>query len=54
MNGKRNGNADFGAFVKRQQTAAGDGERVDWAKERDDWLDHLKELYDKTESFLAE
>jgi len=54
MNSKRNGNADFKAFVKREQTAAAEAERVDWAKERDDWLGHLRELYDKTESFLAE
>ena len=50
MNSKRDGLIDFGEFVKRQQTALAD----DWAKERDDWLRHLKELYDQTESFLAE
>jgi len=49
-----NGNTDFGAFVKRQQTAAAEGERVDWAKQRDEWLVHLHELYDLAESFLAE
>jgi hypothetical protein len=54
MNSKRNGNADFGAFVKRQQAALAEEERIDWAKERKDWLRHLKELYDQTESFLAE
>jgi len=54
MNGKSNGNTDFGAFVKRQQSASAEAERADWAKERDDWLGRLKELYDQTESFLAE
>ena len=54
MNSKHNGNTDFRAFVKREQAAAADAERVDWAKERDDWLGHLRELYDQIESFLAE
>ena len=49
MAGKKDRDTDFGAFVKRQQT----DERVDWAKERDEWLGHLKELYEQTESFLA-
>jgi len=55
MNSKHDGNTDFDAFVKREQTAAAaEGERVDWARERDEWLGRLKELYDQTESFLAE
>jgi hypothetical protein len=54
MKGKHNGNTDFGAFVKRQQAASGEEERVDWAKERDDWLGQLRKLYDAIESFLAE
>jgi hypothetical protein len=54
MNSEHYGNTEFKAFVKREQTAAAEAERVDWAKERDDWLGHLKELYDQTESFLAE
>jgi len=54
MNNKRNGNTDFGAFVRRQQTASVEEERVDWVKEREDWLGNLRELYDQTESFLAE
>lgn len=54
MNGKHNRNTDFAAFVKRQQTASAEEERVDWVKERDDWLGRLGELYDRTESFLAE
>jgi hypothetical protein len=53
-NSKRDGNTDFGAFVKRQQVASAEQERVDWEKERKDWLGYLKELYDQTESFLAE
>ncbi|MGA3042038.1 MAG: hypothetical protein ABSF54_14730 [Bryobacteraceae bacterium] len=54
MTSKHYGNTDFRAFVKREQTAAAEAERVDWAKERDDWLGHLRELYDQIESFLAE
>jgi hypothetical protein len=54
MNSKRDRNTDFGAFVKRQQTASAEEERIDWAKEREGWLGHLRELYDQTESFLAE
>jgi hypothetical protein len=54
MNTKRQGKTDFGAFVKRQQIASAEASRVDWAKERDEWLRHLEELYDRTESFLAE
>jgi len=47
-------NSDFDAFVKREQTAvAEEWERVDWAKERDEWLGYLRELYEQTESFLA-
>jgi hypothetical protein len=53
MNSRRNGIIDFGDFVKRQQTAT-QHEPVDWTRERDNWLVHLKELYDQTESFLAE
>jgi len=53
MNSTHDGNTDFDAFVKREQTAAAEEERVDWAKERDEWLGHLKELYEQTESFLA-
>jgi hypothetical protein len=40
MNSRRAALIDFGEFVKRQQTALAD----DWAKERDDWLRHLKAL----------
>jgi len=54
MNSKRATIVDFGEFVKSQQTASAKGELVDWAKEREDWLGHLQELYDQTESFLAE
>jgi hypothetical protein len=43
MNIKSNGNTDFAAFVKRQQTVAQD-ERVDWVRERDSWLVYLKQL----------
>jgi hypothetical protein len=48
--------ADFGAFVKRQQalSVSPEGERVDWAKEREDWLRRLRELYEQIESFLEQ
>lgn len=46
-------NSDFDTFVKREQVAAAELERVDWARERDEWLGRLKELYEQTESFLA-
>jgi hypothetical protein len=54
MSAKRYANTDFGAFVKRQQAAAVEAERADWVKARNDWLGHLKELYDRTELFLAD
>ena len=54
MNSRHNGNVDFRTFVKREQTAAAEAERVDWANERDAWLRHLSELYGQIESFLAE
>jgi hypothetical protein len=53
MNGKRDGDNDFDAFVKRQQPASAEGKPIDWAKERDEWLNHLKELYRRIDSFLA-
>jgi hypothetical protein len=46
-------NGDFDAFVKNQQPAVADGGPVDWARERDDWLRHLNELYETIESSLA-
>lgn len=42
----------FDEFVKRQQTASSDGSAVDWAKQRDEWLAFLIDLYSKIESFL--
>lgn len=53
MSSQHSSMVDFGAFVKRQQTASGE-DPADWSKERDDWLVRLKELYDQTKSFLAE
>jgi hypothetical protein len=53
MNSKDYG-TDFGAFVRRQQTALAEGKRVDWGKERDEWLRYLKKLYHQTEIFLEE
>jgi hypothetical protein len=53
MNSGGKGSADFGAFVKREQTAFAEEQSVDWAKEREEWLSRLKELYQRIESFLA-
>ncbi len=44
---------DFDAFVKRQQVSKSEEKLVDWAAERDKWLNDLKELYSKIELFLA-
>jgi hypothetical protein len=46
-------NKDFDEFVKRQQPLS-EAERVDWNKERDDWLAYLNALYSKIEAFLKE
>jgi hypothetical protein len=46
-------NSDFDAFVKREQAAAESGE-LDPAKERDEWLGYLNNLYKTIKSFLAE
>jgi hypothetical protein len=45
--------ADFDAFVRREQAAAA-GSKLHWKKDRDEWLEYLKNLYETTESFLAE
>ena len=44
--------SEFDAFVKRQQQVA--REPADWARERDEWLQHLGQLYDTIESFLKD
>jgi hypothetical protein len=54
MSAKRDANTDFGAFVKRQQSAVVEAEQADWLKERNDWLGHLNDLYDRAELFLAD
>jgi hypothetical protein len=43
---------DFDEFVKRQQTVKAATASIDWKKERDEWLDYLKALYDRIESYL--
>ena len=43
---------EFDEFVKRQQGGATLAVSVDWNKERDEWLGHLKSLYSKIESLL--
>lgn len=54
MSARRYANTEFGAFVKRQHASVAETERADWAKERNDWLRHLTELYNRTELFLAD
>src|SRR5260370_42453072 len=53
MNSKGSGNRDFDDFVKRQQPTAAETKPIDWARQRDEWLQHLRKLYDQIESFLA-
>jgi hypothetical protein len=48
----KNEKSEFDAFVKRQQQVA--REPVDWAHERDEWLQHLRELYNMIEAFLKD
>lgn len=54
MSNKHNSTLDFDAFVKRQQAGSGEEEVVDWAKERDEWLRYLNELYEQIKLYLAE
>jgi hypothetical protein len=54
MNTKGTGRRDFDDFVKRQQPTAAETKPIDWAKQRDEWLQHLRQLYDQIETFLAE
>ncbi|MFZ3339500.1 MAG: hypothetical protein WA213_01365 [Terriglobales bacterium] len=43
---------DFDEFVRRQQAEAPIESAVDWDEQRDQWLDHLNDLYAKIESLL--
>ncbi|MHB8384630.1 MAG: hypothetical protein ACYDC3_20100 [Candidatus Binataceae bacterium] len=54
MTSKDTASRDFDAFVKRQQPTAAEAKPIDWSKHRDEWLQHLNELYEQIESFLAE
>jgi hypothetical protein len=45
-------NADFDAFVKRQQAAKTATAKVDWGKERDQWLGYLDNLYERIRSYM--
>ena len=47
-------NRDFDEFVKRQHQPPPEIAAIDWEKERDEWLQHLKQLYTLVESFIAE
>jgi hypothetical protein len=52
MKNKDDNGDKFDAFVRSQQPAPQDTAPIDWAKERDEWLQYLDELYRTTESFL--
>jgi hypothetical protein len=54
MGRKQGLDVEFDAFVKGEQAAAAQGKEIDWAREREEWLGYLAELYVKVESFLAE
>jgi hypothetical protein len=44
--------SDFDTFVRRQQALKQQEKPVDWAAERDRWLNDLNNLYSKIEKFL--
>ena len=44
----------FKDFVQRQQQPRSGDEAIDWSKERDEWLDHLQQLYERIEEYLDE
>jgi hypothetical protein len=46
-------NSDFDNFVRRQQPIS-EEERIDWNKQRDEWLTRLDALYAKIQEFLQE
>lgn len=52
MNTPRKHAKEFDEFVKRQQPAQIEASSVDWAAERNQWLDHLNQLYTSVENFL--
>ncbi|WP_400766409.1 hypothetical protein [Methylosinus sporium] len=46
--------SQFKAFVERQQRSTTAEDSPDWTKERDEWLDQLRELYERIDGFLSE
>jgi hypothetical protein len=46
-------NKTFDEFVSRQQETDLETASIDWEKERDEWLTHLRRLYTMVESFLS-
>ena len=44
----------FKDFVQRQQQPRSGDEAIDWSKERDEWLDHLRQLYARVAEYLDE
>ncbi len=49
----RTENKTFDEFVSRQLEADSETASIDWGKEREDWLLHLRRLYKMVESFLS-
>jgi hypothetical protein len=49
-----NAYAQFKQFVDRQQQRAAVDDAVDWNNERDDWLNHLRQLYARVADYLTE
>jgi len=46
-------NTEFDQFVARQQATAAEVATIDWEQQRDEWLDRLRSLHAKIESFLG-
>ncbi len=46
--------AQFKDFVERQQRSASVASAVDWAKQRDEWLESLQQLYSRIAEYLDE
>lgn len=44
--------AQFKEFVERQQRPASVADTLDWNMERDEWLGHLQQLYDRIAEYL--
>ncbi len=46
---------DFEEYLKKSQFMADDeGSEIDWDKKRDEWLDYLRQFYEKIRDFLKD